>query len=486
MFDGFSVGMFRGFLYPIHIQNIFMKPKTEKKKQVITVPISGMHCRSCEILIEERLREIPEVTTAEVKYKRGSADIYYDSQKPNAEEVETAIREAGYSIGTEGKKPFLSKNASDYKDLGIAVLVLLMIFVVARNLGLTGFSFVPSSSGSTTPAVIFLVGLTAGLSTCMALVGGLVLGISARHAEKHPEATPLQKFRPHLFFNIGRIISYAVLGGMLGVLGSFFSLSGTPLGVLTIIIGMVMLLLGLKLVGIFPRLEAANVTLPKSVSRVFGVNHRNREYSHRNAALLGAFTFFLPCGFTQAMQLLAVGSGSFVGGAFIMGLFALGTAPGLLGIGGIASAVKGIFAQRFFKFAGVVVILFAFFNISNGLTVAGWRGLAASSPSLEKALDAKGSSETSDRETGVQVVRMTQDGSGYHPRTLSVEKGRPVRLIVTSSNPYSCASSMIIPKMSVQKSLKSGENVIEFTPTESGTIPFSCSMGMYSGSIIVR
>lgn len=452
----------------------------------MTVSISGMHCRSCEMLVEEKLTEIPEVTKAEVKYKRGTADIHYDSRRPNDGDIEAAIREAGYSIGTEGKKPILSRNSADYKDLGIALLLVLMLSVLLSKFELRNLSFVPSSSGSATPAVIFLVGLTAGLSTCMALVGGLVLGISARHAEKHPEATVLQKFRPHLFFNFGRIVSYAVLGGMLGVLGSIFSLAGAPLGILTIIIGLVMFLLGLKLVGIFPRLEATNVTLPKSVSRIFGVKHGNREYSHRNAALLGAFTFFLPCGFTQAMQLLAIGSGSFVGGAFIMGLFALGTTPGLLGIGGLASAVKGIFAQRFFKFAGVVVILFAIFNISNGLTVIGWRSANVPTSSLETTIDTKGSPQANVRETGVQIVRMTQDGSGYHPRTFSVEKGRPVRLIVTSSNPYSCASSMIIPKMSVQKNLTSGENIIEFTPTESGTIPFSCSMGMYSGSIIVR
>ncbi len=465
-----------------------MKPDTEKNKRMITIPIAGMHCRSCEILIEEKLKEIPEVVKVDVKYKRGTADIFYDSQKPNREEIETAIREAGYAIGVVGKKPFFSRNVSDYKDLGIATLVLLIIFVVMRNLGLTNLSFASSSSGVATPPVILLVGLTAGFSTCMALVGGLVLGISARHAEKHPEATALQKFRPHLFFNLGRIASYAALGGMLGALGSFLTMSGMLLGVLTLIIGIVMLFLGLKLVGIFPRFESVSLTLPKSVSRLFGSDYRKREYSHRNAAMLGALTFFLPCGFTQSMQLLAVGSGSFVGGAFIMGLFALGTAPGLLGIGGIASAVKGIFAQRFFNFAGVVVILFAFFNISNGMNLLGWRNASSqASPSSVEQPRVSAETRTSNvLDKSVQLVRMTQDGYGYHPQTLTVENGRPVRLIITSTNPYSCASSIIIPKMRVQKNLKAGENVIEFTPTEVGTIPFSCSMGMYTGVIIVQ
>ncbi len=466
-----------------------MKSIIVKNKQIITIPIAGMHCRSCEILIEEKLKEIPEVVKADVQYKKGTADIFYDSQKPNREEIETAIRDAGYEVGVTGKSPFLSRNISDYKDLGIAALVLLMLWIVIRDLGLAGISFVPESSvGSTAPLVIFLVGLTAGLSTCMALVGGLILSISARHAEKHPEATTLQKFRPHLFFNVGRIVSYAALGGLLGVMGSFLRISGMPLGFLTIFIGVVMFLLGLKLVGIFPRLEGVSLTLPKSISRRLGIDHKSREYSHRNATILGALTFFLPCGFTQSMQLLAIGSGSFASGAFILGLFALGTAPGLLGIGGLASAVKGIFAQRFFKFSGIAVLFFAFFNISNGLTLVGWRSVSnpSSSGQSSSVEEPRMSVSSPASRSGVQIVRMTQDGYGYHPQTITVERGRPVKIIVTSTNPYSCASSLIIPKMNVQKNLQSGENVIEFTPTETGTIPFSCSMGMYGGSIVVK
>ena len=464
-----------------------MKPNTEKNKQVMTIPIAGMHCRSCELLIEEKLQEIPEVVQVEVKYKKGTADIFYDAQKPNSQEIETAIREAGYTVGVAGKKPFFSRTMSEYIDLGIAALVLLLLFVVAKNFGFTNFSFA-SSSDAATPSVILLVGLTAGFSTCMALVGGLVLGIAARHAEKHPEATALQKFRPHLFFNLGRVVSYTLSGGALGAFGSFLNISGTPLGLLTFIIGMVMLLLGVKLIGIFPRLESVSFTLPKQVSRLFGSDHRKREYSHRNAAMLGALTFFLPCGFTQSMQLLAVGSGSFASGALIMGLFALGTAPGLLGIGGLAAAVKGVFARRFFKFAGIVVVLFAFFNMSNGLALMGWRG-ASLLPSEKESpkSDAPNMSVVPPASrSGVQVVRLTQDGYGYHPQTITVERGRPVKMIITSTNPYSCASSFVIPRMKVQKNLQSGDNVIEFTPTEAGTIPFSCSMGMYRGALIVR
>jgi sulfite exporter TauE/SafE len=161
--------------------------------------------------------------------------------------------------------------------------------------------------------VVLIVGLTAGISTCMALVGGLVLGISARFSEKHPEASPAQKFRPHIFFIIGRIISYFILGGVIGLLGKAFQLSGPSLGFLTIIVGVVMLILGAQLTEIFPRLSNGGLTLPSSISKFLGIKkHHQKEYSHTNSVLTGALTFFLPCGFTQAMQLYAMSTGKFL------------------------------------------------------------------------------------------------------------------------------------------------------------------------------
>lgn len=444
----------------------------------ITVPIAGMHCRACEMLIEKKLADIPEVSRSYVNHKKGTAEIHYTTQKPNAREVEEAIREAGYTVGTSAEKPFFSRNISDYKDLGIALLFLVGIYIVLKNFGITNIKIGGGSNPASLP-VVLLVGITAGLSTCLALVGGLILGISARHAEKHPEATAMQKFRPHLFFNAGRIISYALLGGLLGSLGSFLQLSGTTMGVVTILVGIAMLMLGLKLVGIFPRLENGGFTLPKGISRFLGIKNHEKEYSHKSSFITGALTFFLPCGFTQAMQLYAVSTGSFLQGGLIMGVFALGTAPGLLGVGGLTSAVKGIFAKRFFKFAGVVVVLLALFNISNGYTLTGWQ--LGSALSAEKESQSEKLDPNVTLENGVQIVKMTELSSGYSPNKFTIKKDIPVRWVIDATAPYSCASSLMIPKLNIRKNLKAGENIIEFTPKETGRLVFSCSMGMYTG-----
>ncbi len=450
----------------------------KKYKNKLTVEIKGMHCRSCEMLVEGNLREIPEIEKANVNHKTGLAEIYYGSQKPNYEEIEEAIRKAGYSIGQNQKKSFISKNMSDYKDLGVAFLFLVGAYFVLKSLGLLNISFNTTSDTLSLPLVL-LIGLTAGVSTCMALIGGLVLGISARHAEKHPEATAKEKFRPHLFFNLGRITSYFILGGLLGILGGFIQLSGLTLGLITIAVGLVMLLLGMQLIEIFPRLNNFKLTLPKGIANILGMKNHQKEYSHKSSFILGAMTFFLPCGFTQAMQLVAISTGSFIWGGLVMMTFAIGTLPGLLGVGGLTSVIKGVFAKRFFKFAGLVVIFFSIFNISNGFGLAG----------LNFAFGRGGSAVSNDpnvvMENGVQVVRMTENNSGYSPNKFTIKNNVPVKWIIDAQAPFSCASSIMVPKFNIRKNLVKGENIIEFTPTQTGNINFSCSMGMYTGVFYV-
>ncbi|MDO8512964.1 MAG: sulfite exporter TauE/SafE family protein [bacterium] len=448
----------------------------ERQEQI---PIKGMHCRSCEILIEDELNKIPSIIKIAVNHKNGIATIRHEGTV-DMEAVNKAIQDAGYEIGIE-RKDFVSKNFEDYKDLYISAVILLSLYIIYKWTGLSSLS-IGSSSGYSSLPVVLLVGLTAGFSTCMVLVGGLVLGISARHSEKHPEATALQKFRPHIFFNIGRIISFFTLGGLIGVLGSVFQLSGPTLGLLTIIVGFVMIVLGIQLIEIFPGLKSGSFTLPKQISQFFGMKERhNKEYSHKNSTIMGALTFFLPCGFTQAMQLYAISTGSFKTGALVMGIFAIGTMPGLLGVGGLTSIIKGAFAKRFFKFAGLLVIILAFVNISHGYNLIGWKiNLAGSKKIIADAND-----PNVNIENGIQVIRMTQNTNGYSPSNFTIKADIPSRWIIDGRDPTSCSSAIISSKFGIRKILKQGKNVIEFTPKETGEATFSCLMGMYRGQFTI-
>ncbi len=435
-----------------------------------------MHCRSCELLVEDELMKINGVKKALVSEKKGVAEIYYQGNL-DTDKIEQAVCDAGYQIGINEKKPFISTNLKDYQELGFAFLIMVLLYFIGKEMGLFNLAVKSGGNYNSLP-IVFLVGLTAGVSTCMALVGGLVLGASARFAEKHPNSSTIQKFKPHIFFNAGRIISFFVLGGIIGYAGSIFQLSSSTLGLLTIAVGLIMVLLGLQLTEIFPRLTGINFTLPKSISRVFGLNEKTqKEYSHKNSFIMGALTFFLPCGFTQAMQLFAISSGSPITGALTMGIFALGTAPGLLGIGGLTSVLKGTITKPFFKFAGLVVISLALFNILNGFNLAG----IDVSAFISNTAQIQANDPNVLLENGVQIVRMDQTSSGYTPNTFTIKKGIPVKWIITSKSPFSCSASIVSSKLGIRKFLQDGENVIEFTPTDVGPIKFSCSMGMYNG-----
>ncbi len=451
---------------------------TMSKYKCVKVPIKGMHCRSCEILIEDKLKEINHVKSVDIDYKTGEALVNYDGEEAPLSAIHSAITDTGYHIGSDGKLPWFSRDKKEYTNLGLAIIFIIISYFILQALGLTNLSL-DSNLDSPSWGLIILVGLVAGFSTCMALIGGLSLGLSTKFATSHPRASVKEKFVPHLFFTLGRILSYAFLGGLLGYIGAVFQLSSLTNGIITIILGIVMLFMGLQLINIFPRLNKIKITLPKGLSRSLGIDTKSKEYTHWQAIILGAFTFFLPCGFTQTMQLYAISTGEFGFGALVMGLFALGTTPGLLSVGGLTAVLSGNFKDKFFKIAGVAVIFFAIFNLTKSYSLVSMSLGALNSNSHKQEASTYDSNVV--LENGVQVVRMIESNKGYSPNSFLVKKDVPVKWIVDARSTYSCASVLLVPKLKIQKFLEAGENIIEFTPTEVGKLQFTCSMGMYTG-----
>ncbi len=441
--------------------------------------IAGMHCRSCEVLLEEEIGRVPGVSRVHVSHKHGTATVSYDGKAPDDDMLLNAVRAAGYNL-SDGKthSPIFSRDIETYVHILFALGAAFVLYMLANRLGLLNISLGTGNLDVSRIGLVFLVGLTAGISTCAALVGGLVLGVSARYSVLHPELSLRRKFIPHLWFNAGRVIGFGIFGALLGVLGNFFQTSIGFTALLTLVVGLVMVFLGLQLSQVFPRLRAISFTLPKGLGRILGIQkHTNAEYSHRGAFILGTLTFFLPCGFTQAVQLSVIALGSPVPGAIAMSVFALGTMPGLLALGGLGSAVKGTARNLFFALISVVLVIFGFWNVTGGLQLFGVNTLV-----FKENADTLRTERSDVGKTGVRVIRMTQDATGYHPSTFpTLEAGVPVRLIVDSTESYTCATSFVIPQFGIRKQLKPGENIIEFTPKKSGSIPFSCSMGMYRG-----
>jgi sulfite exporter TauE/SafE/copper chaperone CopZ len=323
-----------------------------------TFHVSGTHCASCKILIEDTLNEQNFIQSARVDLKEEIVEIETDSEHSSeklADILTDKIKANGYVLTVE--KGTNEKQDADviWKALPIGLGILVLFFLLQKsgilNLGI---------GGQTTPVTSFIIGLIASVSSCLAIVGGLVLSLSAKISQDDISDT-----KTFTLFHTGRVVSFAVLGGVLGAVGGAIGINFTLTAILGILASAVMLLLGLNLVGVFSK---SNISLPSGMFNFF------RKIEHKTLAplVLGLATFFLPCGFTQSMQVAALSSGSFISGSLIMFAFALGTLPMLLLLSfGSASFAHSKYAPLFFKSAGVVVIGLGLFALLAGLTGLG-------------------------------------------------------------------------------------------------------------------
>ncbi len=449
----------------------------------IKLKIHGMHCASCEVLIERKFKKIEGIEKVRVNHYDGKA-IVYCSQEPSVPALHDAVKSHGYAVSLwsdHALEPHIAparNTKKDYVHIGGIFLIVVALYLILKRFELLPSLGIPDNMSY---GFVFLIGLVAAVSTCMAVTGGLLVAVATKYNDRHPDQTGVQKFKPHLYFNIGRVVSYTAFGAAIGALGSMIALSARVTGVVTIIASLVMIVLGLQLLKLFPALSRFTPKMPKFIA------HRIHDISateHRAAPLfLGAGTFFLPCGFTQALQLYVLSRGDATVGALTMLAFSLGTMPALLSLGAFSSFAKGAFQKHFLKFAGVIVVLLGLFNVQNGLTLAG-----VNLPSLGG--DASGIVQAAQDPNvsivdGVQVVRMEVNGPGYSPNRFTIRQGMPVRWEISGVNTYGCQSVILAPKLGITKYVRQGLNIVEFTPTQAGEVPFHCSMAMYRGSFTV-
>jgi regulator of replication initiation timing len=85
-----------------------------------------------------------------------------------------------------------------------------------------------------------------------------------------------------------------------------------------------------------------------------------------------------------------------------------------------------------------------------------------------------------------QVVEMHITYEGFKPSTLTIKNGIPVKWIIYGDQVSSCTNKIIVPSLNISKSIVAGENIINFTPKTTGTIDFSCWMGMVKGKFMVN
>jgi hypothetical protein len=242
-----------------------------------------------------------------------------------------------------------------------------------------------------------------------------------------------------------------------------------------------MTLLGARLTGLSPRIAGWSPTLPMGLGARLGLAEGAvGGYSDGRAAVFGAASFFLPCGFTQAVQVYALSTGSPLFAGALMAVFAIGTAPGLLALAGLPAIVPSRARPTLLRLVGVVVLGFAMVNAGAGIRLSGVTLPSLGAGSAVAAEPAGGIAAD-----GTQSLTTYQDAGGYSPGNVSIYAGTPTRWTIQSSTVKTCASFLVVPQLGIQLILHEGPNVIDLPALPAGTVAYSCSMGMYGGRITV-
>ncbi len=428
-----------------------------------TIHIKGMHCPSCEILITDKFKEMPNVTTVSSNFQKQEAEVYFTGHL-DQEIVNKKIQPFGYEIA-ERKNDVEDEESMGKKifEAFLIIIGLILIYLIAKEINI-----IPdiNVTGNLNLLTILFLGLVASISTCMATSGALFLSTIGKKTNNLKQA---------IYFSLGRIISYAIFGLIAGLVGSVI-ITNFKFGTgLTLLAAVFMILLGLDMLKI---LSFASIIPYGATTNIFRkLENKLIKDPHKSAFFLGAITYFLPCGFTQATQVYALGLASPWQSALTMAVFALGTAPAILFIGNLRGLLKSTVYQYFMKTVAVGVLILGIYYASNFLSIYGIN--------IGFNQSIKGTGTSVNIENGKQIINMDVISGGYSPNQFTIKKGIPARWVINGKNVFGCQGYFVVPNLGISKALNEGENIIEFTPTETGFINFSCGMGMYRGRIEV-
>lgn len=470
-----------------HEQSGFSHTGDTGGKSMLRVRIDGMTDRGCTRLVKGKLKLVEGVRYASVNEADGTANIHYRGAPPSWKELVAAVESAGFTLRRFDEAPGDREPAhKKWMEIGASLLIIFALYQILKTFDLISFAS-STTAGAATFGGILLIGLVAGTSSCLAVTGGLLLSVAAKYNEAHHAQSRWEKFKPLLYFNAGRLFSYFLLGGLVGVLGRSVTLSPRMTGYMSIIVAVIMLYLALSILHIMPKGTFSMFTSKRLSHWIANLS----ESRHPAAPFgLGMFTFFLPCGFTQSLQLVALASGSFWTGSLTMFVFALGTLPALLGLSAISATAEGRSSRLFLRFSGTLVLVLALFNLNSGLILAGFdagRLIPSFTSSLTPGGNDSAGSGVTIRPDGTQVIDMKVDTYGYSPNSFTVSAGKPTILRATAGrNAAGCASALTIPNFDLVAYLKPGtvSELGPFVPTKNFLI--TCSMGMYRAYVTVN
>lgn len=436
--------------------------------------IDGMTCAGCENKIEHALKKVEGVQYVKVSFSNQTAEVNYLNNMVTEKQIINQIESKGYKVVTAKRYTKIEQGKAEDNNImqfiGV-IIVLIAIYIIIQNT--IGFNFIPQISNNVGYGMLFVIGLLTSIH-CVAMCGGINISQCSAYKKENNKS----KYTPSILYNLGRVISYTIIGGIFGAFGSLISISLFVKSCITIFSGILMLIMGLNMLNIFPWLRKFNPRMPKFIS-----NKINKENSNKGPLLVGLFNGLMPCGPLQAMQIYALGTGSFLAGSLSMLLFSLGTVPLMFGLGALSSILTSKFQKKMIKVSSALVIILGVVMISRGFSLSG----VSLFPNNVQAAASNNttSSNVAVIKDGVQYVTITLTNGNYYP--IIVQKGIPVKWTIKAENGdvNGCNNTLLIPKYNVTKKLETGDNIIEFTPKDTGNVIYTCWMGMISSNIEV-
>lgn len=458
----------------------------------------GMHCHGCEHIIEISVRRLPGVRSVKADYPTETVEVVFDPTAIGLEEICAAVREKGYRcVPADRVEPKRSTIGSLARvALGVAGIALI-ILIDTEWISQSG---APDVSRRLSLGLILLLGFLTGFH-CIGMCGGFVLSYTADDARSGERS-----YLSHLAYGAGKTLSYTAIGAAFGLFGAIITFTPMVRGAAGVMAGVFLIIFGLNMLGLFAPLRRVRIGMPAWLGRFVGGQAR----AHPRPFVIGLLNgLMIACGPLQAMYVMAAGTGSAAEGAKMLFAFGIGTLPVLLSFGVLTTLISGALTHRMLRASGAILVILGAVMINRGLILTGFgydlrsvlnavstfgrtgsqlsseqQPQTVASPNVETHAPAPQATLPAPRAT-VQTIVMDVIRSGFSPNRFTLTKGVPVRWVINGRQVNECNKRIVVPKLNLEFDVKKGEQVIEFTPTEEGAIPWSCWMGMLRGQFIV-
>ena len=370
-----------------------------------------------------------------------------------------------------GKRPTHTLGSRLRQGMVIAILCLGLYFLLNFSLFLGGHFEAPRDGQPLSLALLFIAGTLTGFH-CAGMCGALVVGYTVKTA-----AEGGAKYLTHLYYGVGKTLSYTIIGGLFGALGSVISFTPFMRGFAGLAAGVFLLLFGLATLRVFAPLARFQLKTPGFLMRWVGAALRRNTHPFVIGLLNG---LMIICGPLQAMYVMAAGTGSPVEGARMLFVFGLGTLPLMMGFGFMASALSRQFAPGLVRASGLIVVALGVIMLNRGYA------MMTTGTDLHAGMNHAEHETSRSHRTGPAMIHTLLEGAGPVTERPSLKADEAVDWMVGGDGLAACGSKISLPSLNLELAVQPGMNTFRFTPTQAGVLDWVCQSGNIRGTFLVE